>query len=99
MAGAPNRAFGPEAIRVLLCVLPLFMCANADTWTEVSASHFAFQPFSSMGGLGQALRVFGGPDALEAALSSLNTAVFGTAGGRADRGAASDDYRGEATLP
>src|SRR6185312_12803598 len=45
--------------------------ANADTWTEVSAGHFAFQPFSSMGGLSQAMRVFGGPDALEATLASL----------------------------
>ena len=34
--------------------------ANADAWTEVSAGNFAFQPFSSMGGVGQAIRVFGG---------------------------------------
>jgi len=36
---------------------------------------------------------------LEAILASLNAAVFGAAGGRADRGAASDNYRGDATLP
>jgi hypothetical protein len=73
--------------------------ANADTWTEVSAGNFAFQPFSSMGGLSHAIRIFGGADALEAMLSALNTAIFGAAGGRADRGAVSDEYRGDATLP
>ena len=73
--------------------------ANADTWTEVSAGHFAFQPFSSMGGLGQAMRVFGGPDALEATLASLNAAVFGVTGDHAHRGSASNEYRGDATLP
>ena len=73
--------------------------ANAETWTEVSAGHFAFQPFSSMGGLGQAVRVFGGTEALEATLSSLNAAVFGAEGARADRAAGSDEYRGDATLP
>jgi type I restriction enzyme, R subunit len=73
--------------------------ANADTWTEVSAGNFAFQPFSSMGGMGQAIRVFGGADALESTLSSLNTSVFGSQGASADRRTASDDYRGDATLP
>lgn len=73
--------------------------ANADTWTEVSAGHFAFQPFSSMGGLGQAMRVFGGPDALEATLASLNAAVFGVAGDRSHHGPASNEYHGDATLP
>jgi len=73
--------------------------ANAETWTEVSAGHFAFQPFSSMGGLGQANRVFGGEKALEATLTALNAAVFAATGSRADRGASADEYRGDATLP
>jgi type I restriction enzyme R subunit len=72
--------------------------ANADTWTEVSAGSFAFQPFSSMGGLGEALRVWGGLDALEATLASLNAAVF-KAGTRTERPSDTSDYRGDATLP
>ena len=73
--------------------------ANADTWSEVSAGHFAFQPFSSMGGLGQAVRVFGGADAIEATLSSLNASVFGAPDDGADRGSISGEYRGDATQP
>ena len=72
--------------------------ANADTWMEVTAGHFAFNPFSLMGGLGQAMRVFGGESALESRLRSLNAAVFsgssGAAAGRAQRA-----YRDDATLP
>jgi type I restriction enzyme R subunit len=70
--------------------------ANADTWTEVSAGQFAFQPFSSMGGMAQAARVFGGNDRLDTVLASLTDAVFATDVPAARGGA---DYRGEATLP
>jgi type I restriction enzyme R subunit len=42
--------------------------ANADSWTEVSAGNFAFAPFSLMGGMGQAVRLFGGEKALDATL-------------------------------
>jgi type I restriction enzyme R subunit len=73
--------------------------ANADTWTEVSAPHFAFQPFSSMGGLGQAMRVFGGPEALEAMLSALNASVFQAHARRADPAPSAAEFRGDATLP
>jgi type I restriction enzyme R subunit len=73
--------------------------ANADAWTEVSAGNFAFQPFSSMGGVGQAIRVFGGEKALEATLTALNAAVFAAAPSGADRRASPDEYRGDATLP
>lgn len=51
--------------------------ANADTMKEFSAGHFAFHPFNLMGGLPQAVRVFGNEDRLDALLASLNEAVFG----------------------
>ena len=72
--------------------------ANSDTWAEVSVGNFAFQPFSSLGGLGQAIRVFGGQKALEATLMSLNSAVF-VASRRTGQGPSSGEYRGDATLP
>ena len=50
--------------------------ANADAWDEFTAGHFAFAPFTLMGGLPEAQRVFGGGDELEALLDSLNQAVF-----------------------
>jgi type I restriction enzyme R subunit len=50
--------------------------ANADTWTEVSAGNFAFAPFSNLGGVGHAIRLFGGEKALETTLISLNAFVF-----------------------
>lgn len=50
--------------------------ANADTWTEVTPAHLAFAPFSLMGGVQQATRVFGGQQALAARLESLTEAVF-----------------------
>ena len=73
--------------------------ANADTWTEITAGHFAFTPFTQIGGVGQAQRLFGGADKLETLLASLNAAVYlGTP--RAGAGAAPEtDYRGDATLP
>jgi len=71
--------------------------ANADTWTEFTAGHLAFAPFSLMGGLGQATRVFGGEGPLEARLASLNKAVFGA--GAALGAGHSAEYRDEATLP
>lgn len=58
--------------------------ANADTMDKFSVGHFAFHPFTLMGGLPQALRVFG-EDRLYALLLGLNEAVFGksvTDGGR-----------------
>ena len=51
--------------------------ANADAWDEFTAGHFAFPPFTLMGGLPEALRVFGGEDKLDDLLDSLNDAVFG----------------------
>ena len=53
--------------------------ANADTWDEFTAGHFAFPPFTLMGGLPEALRVFGGAEALDDILESLSAAVFGDA--------------------
>ena len=50
--------------------------ANADTMDEFSAAHFAFHPFTLMGGLPQAMRIFGGEDRLETILADLNKAVF-----------------------
>lgn len=50
--------------------------ANAETWNEFSAEHFAFHPFTLMGGYPEAIRVFGGEDRLYGLLIGLNEAVF-----------------------
>jgi type I restriction enzyme R subunit len=50
--------------------------ANADSWTEFTSDHFAFAPFTLLGGKPEAVRVFGGLDRLDACLESLNGAVF-----------------------
>jgi type I restriction enzyme R subunit len=73
--------------------------ANADTWTEFTLGHFAFEPFSGLGGVGQAVRVFGGATALEARLALLNGAVYAPFPEAAATGRAAADYRGDATLP
>lgn len=54
--------------------------ANADSWDEFTAGHFAFPPFTLMGGLSEALRVFGGADRLNALLERLSVAVFPPSG-------------------
>jgi type I restriction enzyme R subunit len=51
--------------------------ANADTMDEFTSGHFAFHPFTLMGGQPEAVRVFGGEDRLDAVLESLNGEVFG----------------------
>ena len=51
--------------------------ANAGSMDEFSTGHFAFHPFSQLGGYPQAVRVFGGEERLEALIDSLNAAVFG----------------------
>ena len=50
--------------------------ANADACDEFSAGHFAFHPFTLMGGYPEAVRVFGGEERLYALLVGLNEAVF-----------------------
>ncbi len=60
--------------------------ANADTADEFTAGHFAFHPFTLMGGLPEALRVFGGDESLDSMLESLNGEVFGADGGSAVSG-------------
>ncbi|MDR3554165.1 MAG: DEAD/DEAH box helicase family protein [Syntrophobacteraceae bacterium] len=50
--------------------------ANADTLDEFSLAHLAFPPFTLMGGVMQATRVFGGEERLESLLSGLTAAVF-----------------------
>jgi type I restriction enzyme R subunit len=73
--------------------------ANADTWTEVTAGHFAFPPFSGLGGLGLAIRLFGGEAPLEALLRSLNALVFTDPTGADDRSPQKADYEGDLTIP
>lgn len=51
--------------------------ANADDMTEFTVGHFAFAPFTLLGGIPEATRVFGGRVALDARLASLNAWVFG----------------------
>lgn len=52
--------------------------ANPDGFDEFSLGHFAFPPFSHIGGLNKAVQVFGGADALSAILHSLNRTVLQT---------------------
>lgn len=51
--------------------------ANASTMDEFTSGHFAFHPFTLMGGLPEAARVFGGEHSLNTVLESLNGEVFG----------------------
>lgn len=50
--------------------------ANAETWDSFTADHFAFAPFTLMGGLPEAHRIFGGAERLGSVLESLNGEVF-----------------------
>ncbi|WP_035383383.1 DEAD/DEAH box helicase family protein [Ferriphaselus sp. R-1] len=50
--------------------------ANAEHWDEFTSGHFAFHPFSAQGGYANAVRIFGGEDALESILVSLNASVY-----------------------
>ncbi len=54
--------------------------ANADSQVEFSSAHFAFAPFSLMGGAPEAQRVFAGEDALEQLLADINGALFSDPG-------------------
>ncbi|MBU9171549.1 DEAD/DEAH box helicase family protein [Burkholderia gladioli] len=58
--------------------------ANADTWDEFTTGHFAFPPFTLMGGLPEAARIFGGDAKLGALLDGLNTAVYLSQGNDSD---------------
>ncbi len=51
--------------------------ANAGTMEEFTSGHFAFHPFSQLGGYSQAVRVFGNEQRLEELMENLNTTVFG----------------------
>lgn len=59
-----------------LCTVGSQLRANADAWDDFTAGHFAFPPFTLMGGLPEALRIFGGEEPLDALLDSLNASVF-----------------------
>jgi type I restriction enzyme, R subunit len=73
--------------------------ANADSWTEVSVGNFAFAPFSLMGGVGQAVRLFGGENALDALLKSLNAFVFADPTFSDARDRQKEYAEGDRTLP
>jgi len=51
--------------------------ANAGTMDEFTVGHFAFHPFSQLGGQPQAVRIFGSAARLDGLMESLNSAVFG----------------------
>jgi type I restriction enzyme, R subunit len=74
--------------------------ANADHYTgpdaEFSLDQFAFHPFSQLGGLAQAVRVFGRQERLAEVIASLNEHMFGSP---ADDGAASGDRPASAPPP
>jgi type I restriction enzyme R subunit len=73
--------------------------ANADTWTEISAGHFAFAPFSLMGGVGQAVGLFGSEKGLDAMLKSLNAFVFADPMFAEARDRQKDYSQGDRTIP
>ncbi|WP_186114497.1 DEAD/DEAH box helicase family protein [Burkholderia gladioli] len=50
--------------------------ANADAWDEFTTGHLAFPPFTLMGGVPEATRLFGGHINLDALLTSLNAAIY-----------------------
>jgi type I restriction enzyme R subunit len=50
--------------------------ANADSLDEFSLAHLAFPPFTLMGGVMQATRVFGSEERLDGLLTGLNAAIF-----------------------
>ncbi len=73
--------------------------ANADSWTEISAGNFAFAPFSLMGGVGQAVRLFGSEKDLDTMLKSLSAFVFADPMFSEARGRQKDYSEGDRTLP
>lgn len=61
--------------------------ANAGSMDEFMAGHFALHPFTLLGGLPEAERVFGGTYKIETVLASLNREVFQkTPGGQGPSG-------------
>ncbi len=70
--------------------------ANAGSMDEFMAGHFALHPFTLLGGLPEAERVFGGAYKIETILASLNREVFQkTTGGQGPSGR---DYQEGASL-
>jgi type I restriction enzyme R subunit len=67
--------------RRLLNILGEQIKANAGSLESFELHRFVNPPFSSIGGLDRATRVFGGMDQLEALLADLNSAVFQPLGG------------------
>lgn len=72
---AHEEALGAEQQR-WLHTIGSQLRANADAWSDFSPGHLAFAPFTLMGGLPEALRVFGGEERLGELLDSLSAAVF-----------------------
>ena len=74
--------------------------ANADHYigpdVEFSLDQFAFHPFSQLGGLPQAVRVFGRAERLAEIIASLNENMFG---GRSDSETANDGRPANAAPP
>jgi len=83
---AQDGRFTPDQERWLR-VVGSQLRANADTADEFTAGHFSFHPFTLMGGLPEAIRIFRGEDNLDNLLESLNADVF------------RQDYPGAATAP
>ena len=50
--------------------------ANVESWQEFTPRHFAFHPFTLMGGYPGALRVFGGEERLYTIFLNMNDAIF-----------------------
>jgi len=72
--------------------------ANAGTMDEFMAGHFALHPFTLLGGLPEAERVFGGALKIETVLTSLNRDVFQKSAGEREQGSSTAGHQ-EGTRP
>lgn len=75
-----GRSFDTEQMRWLRMIESQIR-ANAGEMEEFQTYHFTMPPFSLNGGYQRARQVFGGDDALNEMLASLNAAVFPAAPG------------------
>jgi len=91
---ARETALTPEQVR-WLTMIGSQLRANADTLDEFTEGHLAFHPFTLMGGVQEARRVFNGEGKLQRILDDLNLAVFRSSsddhtGGETERPSASN---------
>lgn len=87
---AHEAGLTPDQVR-WLTMIGSQLRANADTLDEFTEGHLSFHPFTLMGGVQEARRVFNGDVKLQRILDDLNLAVF--------RSPATDEQDGAAARP